>query len=151
MRFLHTMLRVKNLDDALKFYCDVLGFKEYQRYPNEKGRYTNVYLIAPEDTEVVESSLRAGRPGPLLELTYNWDEENYGEARFFGHIAVEVEDIYAKCAEVLAKGVVINRPPRDGKMAFIRSPDRHSIEFLQKGEPLKPSEPWASMPNVGTW
>jgi lactoylglutathione lyase len=151
MRFLHTMLRVRNLDDALDFYCNKLGMREVRRRDSEQGRFTLVFLAAPADEELVEQSKRGGRDAPLIELTYNWDPEDYGEARFFGHLAYEVDDIYALCERLMQAGVVINRPPRDGQMAFVRSPDRHSIELLQKGEPLPPREPWKSMPNTGKW
>ena len=151
MRFLHTMLRVRNLDDALDFYCNKLGMREVRRRDSEQGRFTLVFLAAPADEDLVVQSKRTGRDAPLIELTYNWDTEDYGEARFFGHLAYEVDDIYALCERLMQAGVVINRPPRDGQMAFVRSPDRHSIELLQKGEPLPPREPWKSMPNTGKW
>ena len=151
MRFLHTMLRVRNLDDALDFYCNKLGLREVRRRDSEQGRFTLVFLAAPADEDLVEQSKRTGRDAPLIELTYNWDNEDYGEARFFGHLAYEVDDIYALCERLMRAGVVINRPPRDGQMAFVRSPDRHSIELLQKGEPLPAREPWKSMPNTGKW
>jgi len=149
MRYLHTMLRVRNLDTALKFYCDALGLKEVNRMENEKGRFTLVFLGAPDDADLVKQS--RGRGAPLVELTWNWDEETYGEDRFFGHLAYEVDDIYATCARLAKLGIVINRPPRDGQMAFIRSPDLHSIELLQKGDALPPQEPWLSMKNTGHW
>ena len=152
MRYLHTMLRVRNLDDALDFYCNKLGLKEARRRVDEKGRYTLVFLAAPQDEGLVDESKRAkGRDAPLVELTYNWDSEDYGEARHFGHLAYEVDDIYATCERLMKGGVTINRPPRDGNMAFVRSPDLHSIELLQKGEPKPPAEPWTSMPNTGHW
>jgi len=151
MRYLHTMLRVRDLDTALDFYCNKLGLTEVRRRDDEKGRYTNVFLAAPEDGTRVTESKRAGRDAPLVELTYNWDSEDYGEARYFGHLAYEVDDIYALCERLMQAGVTINRPPRDGSMAFVRSPDRHSIELLQKGSPLAPKEPWKSMPNTGKW
>jgi len=151
MRYLHTMLRVRNLDDALDFFVNKLGLKEMRRREDPKGRYTNVFLAAPDDEGLVADSKRAGRDAPLLELTYNWDSEDYGEARYFGHLAFEVDDIYALCERLMKAGVTINRPPRDGMMAFIRSPDRQSIEILQKGEPLPPQEPWISMKNTGHW
>ncbi len=151
MRYLHTMLRVRNLDAALTFYCDQLGLKEIQRRVDEKGRYTLVFLAAPDDQPSVEESKRKGRAAPLIELTYNWDTEDYGEARYFGHLAYEVDDIYAACERLMQAGITINRPPRDGSMAFVRSPDRHSVELLQKGAPLPPKEPWKSMPNSGKW
>jgi lactoylglutathione lyase len=151
MRYLHTMLRVRNLDSALDFYCNKLGLKEVRRRVDEKNRYTLVFLAAAEDEGRVEESKRAGRDAPLVELTYNWDSEDYGEARYFGHLAYEVDDIYALCERLMKAGVTINRPPRDGVMAFVRSPDKHSIELLQKGSALPPKEPWASMPNSGKW
>ena len=151
MRYLHTMLRVRNLDDALDFYCNKLGLKEVRRRVDEKGRYTLVFLAAQEDESLVAASKRNGRDAPLVELTYNWDSEDYGEARYFGHLAYEVDDIYALCDRLMRAGVTINRPPRDGVMAFVRSPDKHSIELLQKGDPLPPKEPWSSMPNTGKW
>ena len=151
MRYLHTMLRVRNLDDALNFYCNQLGLTEVRRRVDEKGRYTLVFLAAPEDAPLVAESKRSGRDAPLVELTYNWNTEDYGEARYFGHLAYEVDDIYALCEKLMKAGVSINRPPRDGTMAFVRSPDNHSIELLQKGAALPPKEPWASMPNSGHW
>jgi lactoylglutathione lyase len=151
MRFLHTMLRVRNLDHALDFYCNKLGLREVRRRDSEQGRFTLVFLAAPADEDLVEQSKRTGRDAPLIELTYNWDTEDYGEARFFGHLAYEVDDIYALCERLMQAGVTINRPPRDGQMAFVRSPDRHSIELLQKGEPLPAREPWKSTPNTGKW
>jgi lactoylglutathione lyase len=150
MRFLHTMLRVRNLDTALKFYRDAMGLKEVRRIDNDKGKFTLVFLCAPEDEGLLKS-LPQTRGAPLVELTYNWDEEKYGEDRYFGHLAYEVDDIYATCDKLMKMGVTINRPPRDGNMAFVRSPDLHSIELLQKGEPKPPAEPWASMPNTGHW
>lgn len=149
MRYLHTMLRVRNLDAALKFYGDALGLKEVRRTESEKGRFTLVFLCAPEDEPLLKQV--KGRGAPLVELTYNWDEETYGEDRFFGHLAYEVDDIYATCDRLMKIGITINRPPRDGQMAFIRSPDRHSIELLQTGDALAPQEPWSSMPNTGHW
>jgi lactoylglutathione lyase len=152
MRYLHTMLRVRDLDAALDFYCNKLGLTETRRRVDEKGRYTLVFLTAPDDAPLVEESRRKGRPGPEVELTFNWDgDEDYGEARYFGHLAYEVENIYATCEKLMKAGVTINRPPRDGTMAFVRSPDRHSIELLQKGAALPPQEPWVSMPNTGHW
>ena len=133
MRYLHTMLRVRDLDAALDFYCNKLGLKETRRRVDEKNRYTLVFLAGPEDEKLVEASKKSGRPGPEVELTYNWDTEDYGEARYFGHLAYEVDDIYATCERLMKAGVTINRPPRDGVMAFVRSPDKHSIELLQKG------------------
>ena len=151
MRYLHTMLRVRDLDAALDFYCNKLGMKETRRRVDEKNRYTLVFLAGPADEKLVESSKTAGRPGPELELTYNWDTEDYGEARHFGHLAFEVDNIYDLCAKLQKAGVTINRPPRDGNMAFIRSPDNISIELLQKGKPKPKQEPWASMQNTGKW
>jgi lactoylglutathione lyase len=152
LRYLHTMLRVRNLDDALDFYCNKLGLKEVRRRVDDKNRYTLVFLAGPEDEGLVAQSKQArGRDAPLVELTYNWDTEDYGEARYFGHLAYEVDDIYATCEKLMKAGVTINRPPRDGNMAFVRSPDKHSIELLQKGDPLPPKEPWKSMANSGKW
>ena len=151
MRYLHTMLRVRNLDAALDFYCNKLGLKEARRRVDEKNRYTLVFLAGSDDENLVTDSKKAGRDAPLVELTYNWDSENYGEARYFGHLAYEVDDIYATCDRLMKAGVTINRPPRDGVMAFVRSPDRQSIELLQKGAALPPQEPWVSMPNTGKW
>ena len=146
MRYLHTMVRVTDLDQALDFYCDKLGLVEVNRYESDKGRFTLVFLAAPGD----EAAARENK-APLVELTYNWDKEEYSGGRNFGHLAYLVDDIYALCARLKEKGVVINRPPRDGHMAFIRSPDGISIELLQKGEALAPAEPWASMQNTGSW
>jgi lactoylglutathione lyase len=151
MRYLHTMLRVHDLDRALDFYCNKLGLTEVRRRVDDKGRFTLVFLAAGEDEGLVAQSTRSGREAPLVELTYNWDTEDYGEARYFGHLAYEVDDIYATCEKLMAAGVTINRPPRDGQMAFVRSPDKHSIELLQKGAALPPKEPWTSMPNTGKW
>jgi lactoylglutathione lyase len=145
------MLRVRDLESALDFYCNRLGLREVRRRVDEKNRYTLVFLAGPEDTDAVDASKRKGRDAPLVELTYNWDSEDYGEARYFGHLAYEVDDIYALCDRLMKAGVTINRPPRDGVMAFVRSPDKHSIELLQKGDPLPPQEPWKSMPNTGHW
>ncbi len=152
MRFLHTMLRVRDLDAAMKFYVDLLGLQEVRRRVDEKNRYTLVFLAGPEDAAAATEALKAGRrDAPVIELTYNWDTEDYGEARYFGHLAYEVDDIYATCDKLMKGGVTINRPPRDGNMAFVRSPDKHSIELLQKGTALPPKEPWTSMPNTGKW
>ena len=151
MRYLHTMLRVRDLDSALDFYCNKLGLKEVRRRVDEKNRYTLVFLAGADDAELVDSSKRKGREAPAVELTYNWDSEDYGEARYFGHLAYEVDNIYAVCERLMKAGVTINRPPRDGVMAFVRSPDKHSIELLQKGDALPRQEPWASMPNTGHW
>ncbi len=146
MEYLHTMVRVGDLDRALDFYCAKFGLVETRRVENEKGRYTLVFLAAPGDVERATEA-RA----PLLELTYNWDEKEYGGGRNFGHLAYRVDDIYATCQRLMDQGVTINRPPRDGYMAFIRSPDGISIELLQRGEPKPPMEPWSSMANTGEW
>lgn len=146
MRYLHTMVRVRDLEQSLQFYCTHLGLRESHRQSNEKGRFTLVFLAAPGDP--VEAG---ARQAPVLELTYNWDDEEYGGGRNFGHLAYEVDDIYALCQHLRDAGVTINRPPRDGHMAFVRSPDNISIELLQKGEALPPQEPWLSMPNTGVW
>ena len=149
MRYLHTMLRVHNLQTALDFYVGALGMVEVRRVDNDKARYTLVFLCAPDDRPLLEAC--RGRGAPLVELTYNWDEETYGEDRFFGHLAYEVDDIYATCDRLMKRGITINRPPRDGQMAFVRSPDMHSIELLQKGDALPQQEPWKSMANTGHW
>jgi lactoylglutathione lyase len=146
MRYLHTMVRVKDLDAALDFYCARLGLEELRRFDNPAGRFTLVFLAAPNDRSRAEAE-RA----PEVELTYNWDAEDYGGGRNFGHLAYQVDDIYAACKRFMDGGVTINRPPRDGNMAFVRSPDGISIELLQEGAPLAPAEPWASMPNTGSW
>ena len=151
MRYLHTMLRVRNLDDALDFYVNKLGLKETRRRVDEKNRYTLVFLAGSDDLGSVEDSKKIGRPYMEVELTYNWDTEDYGEARYFGHLAYEVDNIYEACERLMKAGVTINRPPRDGVMAFVRSPDKHSIELLQKGNALPPQEPWTSMSNTGKW
>jgi lactoylglutathione lyase len=140
------MVRVADLDSAMDFYCSKLGLKETHRMESEKGRFTLVYLAAPYDLARAQSE-----KAPLVELTYNWDPETYTGGRNFGHLAFEVDDIYAVCASLQAGGITINRPPRDGHMAFIRSPDGISIELLQKGAALAPAEPWASMANTGSW
>jgi len=146
MRYLHTMLRVTDLEAALDFYCAKLGLQEIRRFDNDKGRFTLVFLAAPDDAEQA-----AQNQAPTVELTYNWDKETYSGGRNFGHLAYRVKDIYATCAKLMAGGVTINRPPRDGHMAFVRSPDGISIELLQEGPSLEPAEPWLSMPNSGTW
>lgn len=146
MEYLHTMVRVTNLDAALDFYCNKLGLIEIRRSDSEKGRYTLVFLAAPGDVERARQA-----KSPLVELTYNWDKEAYGGGRNFGHLAYAVDDIYALCDRLMKAGVTINRPPRDGHMAFIRSPDDISIELLQKGGARPPQEPWISMPNSGVW
>ena len=139
MKYLHTMVRVTDLDVSLDFYCKKLGLQEVRRYDSEQGRFTLVFLAAPGDADA------------QVELTHNWDPEEYGEGRNFGHLAYQVDDIYAVCQMLMDTGVTINRPPRDGHMAFVRSPDSISIELLQKGEALAPQEPWASMPSTGHW
>ena len=139
MKYLHTMVRVSDVDASLDFYCDKLGLVEQRRHDSEKGRFTLIFLAAPGDEDA------------QVELTHNWDPEEYGEGRNFGHLAYEVDDIYAVCQKLMDGGVTINRPPRDGHMAFVRSPDNISIELLQKGESLPPKEPWASMESVGHW
>ena len=139
MRYLHTMVRVTDIDESLNFYCNLLGLEETRRIDNEKGRFTLVFLSPP------------GQSDAAVELTYNWDPEDYGEGRNFGHLAYAVDDIYGLCQKLMDGGVTINRPPRDGHMAFVRSPDNISIELLQKGDALPPQEPWASMENTGHW
>ncbi len=146
MRYLHTMIRIADIDAALDFWVTKLGLVETRRTENETGRYTLIFLAAPDD----EGRAKAER-SPEVELTYNWDAETYGGGRNFGHLAYQVDDIYALCARLQAAGVTINRPPRDGRMAFVKSPDGISIELLQKGEAKAPAEPWASAANVGTW
>jgi lactoylglutathione lyase len=146
MRYLHTMVRVKDLDASLDFYCNKLGLREVRRVDNQGGRFTLVFLSAPADAE------RAAKDqAPLVELTHNWDSEDYKGGRNFGHLAYRVDDIYATCKKLMDGGVTINRPPRDGQMAFVRSPDGISIELLQEGGSLPPAEPWISMPNTGAW
>ena len=146
MEYLHTMVRVGDLEEALDFYCGKLGLVETRRYESEQGRFTLVFLSAPGDLTRAKSE-----QAPLVELTWNWDREELAGGRNFGHLAYRVDDIYATCAGLRDKGVIINRPPRDGHMAFIRSPDGISIELLQKGAPLAPAEPWKSMENTGEW
>ena len=152
MRYLHTMVRVSDLNDSLNFYCNLLGLEEVRRMENEKGRYTLVFLATPDDAERMRVAAGQGPAAysPVIELTHNWDEKGYSTGRNFGHIAYRVRDIYAVCEKLMAAGVTINRPPRDGHMAFVRSPDGISIELLQEGT-LPPREPWASMPNTGSW
>lgn len=146
MRYLHTMIRVGDLDAALDFFCAKLGLIEMSRSEHEAGRFTLVFLAAPDDVELARE-----RKAPMVELTYNWDENEYGGGRNFGHLAYRVKDIYATCQKLSEGGVIINRPPRDGRMAFVRSPDGISIELLQEGQALAPQEPWTSMPNTGAW
>jgi len=139
MKYLHTMVRVNDVEKSLDFYCSALGLKELRRREDEAGRYTLIFLAAPGDENA------------QVELTYNWDAEDYDEGRNFGHLAYQVDDIYGLCEKLMAAGVIINRPPRDGRMAFVRSPDNISVELLQKGEPLPKKEPWLSMENTGHW
>lgn len=146
MEYLHTMVRISDIEESLNFYCKALGLVEIRRYESEQGRYTLIFLAAPKDVERARAN-----QAPMLELTYNWDSEEYGSARNFGHIAFRVDNIYETCRRLQEHGVTINRPPRDGRMAFVRSPDNISIELLQAGDPLPVEEPWASRPNVGTW
>ena len=145
MEYLHTMVRVNNIDESLDFYCNKLGLVEISRSENEKGRFTLIFLAAPNDVVSAKE-----KKSPLIELTYNWDKEEYTSGRNFGHLAYRVDDIYATCQRLMDAGVTINRPPRDGHMAFVRTPDGISIELLQDGN-LAPAEPWASMPNIGAW
>ena len=146
MRYLHTMVRISDIDEAIDFYCNKLGLEETRRIESEKGRFTLIFLAAPDDFEQAKVN-----QAPLLELTYNWDSEEYSGGRNFGHLAFQVDDIYETCDRLMKNGIIINRPPRDGHMAFIRSPDGISIELLQKGESKPASEPWISMENTGTW
>ena len=146
MEFLHTMVRITNIDASIDFYCNKLGLVEFSRKEYEKGKFTLIFLCAPDDLKLAEQNRK-----PLLELTYNWDKETYTGGRNFGHLAFSVQNIYETCQKLLDNGVIINRPPRDGHMAFINSPDGISIELLQKGESLEPQEPWLSMENSGSW
>ncbi|AUJ69692.1 MULTISPECIES: VOC family protein [Pseudoalteromonas] len=146
MKYLHTMVRVRDLDESMKFYCDLLGLVEVKRYDSEQGRFSLIYLAAPDQVEQAQQSF-----SPTIELTYNWDPEEYTGGRNFGHLAFAVENIYALCQKLQDAGVVINRPPRCGHMAFVKSPDGISIELLQQGDALPPAEPWQSMENTGSW
>lgn len=146
MRYLHTMVRISNIEQSLDFYCGKLGLVEIRRVESQQGRFTLIFLAAPEDADAARET-RA----PMVELTYNWDPEAYSGGRNFGHLAYQVDDIHAFCDRLMKGGVTINRPPRDGKMAFVRSPDGVSIEILQKGDGLAPKEPWLSMANTGAW
>ena len=146
MNYLHTMVRISDVEQSLAFYCEKLGLKEIRRMESPAGRFTLIFLAAPED----EARARTEQ-APMLELTYNWDPEPYAGGRNFGHLAFRVDDIYATCQRLSDGGVTINRPPRDGRMAFVRSPDGISIELLQKGDALPAKEPWARMPNTGSW
>ncbi len=153
--FLHTMVRVSDIDAALKFYGEGLGLVQVGRYDSEQGRFTLIFLASPDDVERCGGIPEGARPTqtsvPMLELTHNWDPEDYSDGRNFGHLAYRVGDIYAACEQFKKLGVAISRPPRDGRMAFVRSPDGISIELLQKGDPLPVQEPWASMENIGEW
>ncbi|MFS2316454.1 VOC family protein [Maricaulis sp. D1M11] len=153
MQYLHTMVRVTDIDASLRFYCEGLGLKEVRRFDNEKGRFTLVFLAAPDDMDKFTINDGDGVPDglPCVELTYNWDPEAYSGGRNFGHLAYRFENVYAVCERLMDMGYVINRPPRDGHMAFVRSPDGISIELLQRGPHLEPQEPWASMENTGAW
>jgi len=146
MRYLHTMVRIRDLDESLAFYCDTFGLEEVRRIENEGGRFTLIFLAAPGDAEAAKAG-----GAPTIELTYNWDPEDYQGGRNFGHLAYEVDNIYETCERLEKNGVTINRPPRDGHMAFVRSPDNISFELLQKGQAKAPAEPWASMANTGSW
>lgn len=146
MKYLHTMVRIKNIEESLSFYCDALGLVVTRRSDYEKGRFTLIFLAAPDDLDTANATA-----SPLIELTYNWDTEEYTGGRNFGHLAFRVSNIYETCTTLMKKGVTLNRPPRDGRMAFIKSPDNISIELLQEGQPLEVQEPWVSMPNIGTW
>ena len=146
MRYLHTMVRVTDVDASLDFYCRKLGLEEIRRHENEKGRFTLIFLAAPADKQT-----SVAKRAPELELTFNWDPEVYSGGRNFGHLAYKVANIYETCQRLMDMGVTINRPPRDGNMAFVKSPDNISIELLQEGDPLAPQEPWLSMPNTGSW
>ena len=146
MQFLHTMIRASHLDNTLDFFCNKLGLVEVNRYDSDAGRFTLVFLAAPADVERAHKD-----QAPLVEITYNWEPETYDSGRNFGHLAYRVDDIYGTCEHLMAQGVVINRPPRDGRMAFIRSPDGISVELLQAGDALPAAEPWASMENTGSW
>lgn len=147
MRYLHTMVRIQNVAASMRFYCDLMGFQQIRHYDNEAGRFTLYFLAAPDDINNAQD-----KQSPALELTYNWDSnETYTDGRNFGHLAFEVNNIYEKCSFLQENGIVINRPPRDGRMAFVKSPDNISIELLQKGDALPPKEPWLSMENIGAW
>ena len=147
MQYLHTMVRISDVDASLRFYCELLGMTEIRRYDSEKGRFTNIFLAAPAD----EAEASSDRKAPLLELTHNWDPEEYKTGRAWGHLAFRVDDIYATCQHLMDNGVTINRPPRDGYMAFVKSPDGISIELLQNGSAKEAAEPWSSMANTGNW
>ena len=146
MQYLHTMIRISDIDASIRFFCDGLGLSEVRRYDSESGRFTLIFLAATDDMDAART-----QKAPLIELTYNWDPEDYTGGRNFGHLAYRVDDIYALCTRLQDLGITIHRPPRDGHMAFIKSPDGISIELLQSGDALPPSEPWVSMPNTGSW
>jgi len=146
MRYLHTMIRVSDVEASLAFFCGGLGLEEIRRIDDEKGRYTLIFLAAPEDAAAARAN-----GAPTIELTFNWDKEVYGGGRNFGHLAFAVDNIYDVCSKLSSQGITINRPPRDGRMAFVRTPDNISIELLQRGSVLEPAEPWKSMQNVGSW
>ena len=146
MRFLHTMVRVRDIDESLDFYCNKLGLVEMRRRDVPQGRFTLIFLAAPKDQERSNAA-----NAPELELTYNWDPEDYDTGRSFGHLAYKVDNIYETCQHLMDAGVIINRPPRDGRMAFVKSPDNISVELLQEGDALEPAEPWLSMENIGSW
>jgi lactoylglutathione lyase len=151
MKYLHTMVRVTNIEQSMDFYCNKLGMKEVRRYENEQGRFTLIFLAGSDDLATAEGEMESTNRAPCIELTYNWDPEVYTGGRNFGHLAYAVDNIYELCQKLMDSGVVINRPPRDGRMAFVRSPDNISFELLQKGDALPPSEPWLSMQNTGQW
>ena len=151
MKYLHTMVRVSDVDASLDFYCNKMGMKEVRRYESEQGRFTLIFLAASDDLATTEGEMDSTDRAPCLELTYNWDPEEYGGGRNFGHLAFAIDNIHDTCRALMDSGVTINRPPRDGRMAFVRSPDNISIELLQKGEALEPIEPWVSMGNTGEW
>lgn len=151
MKYLHTMVRVSDVDASLDFYCNKMGMKEVRRYESEQGRFTLIFLAASDDLATTEGEMDSTDRAPCLELTYNWDPEEYGGGRNFGHLAFAIDNIHDTCRALMDAGVTINRPPRDGRMAFVRSPDNISIELLQKGEALEPIEPWVSMGNTGEW
>ncbi len=151
MKYLHTMVRITNIEQSLDFYCNKLGMKEVRRYENEQGRFTLIFLAAEDDLPTAGGEMESTDRAPCIELTYNWDPEVYTGGRNFGHLAYAVDNIYETCQRLMDGGVTINRPPRDGRMAFVRSPDNISFELLQKGAALAPAEPWLSMPNTGQW
>lgn len=151
MKYLHSMVRISDIEESLRFYRDLLGLSEVRRTESESGRYTLIFLAASEDLATAGGDRPGTQRAPCIELTYNWDPEKYEGGRNFGHLAFAVDDIYATCQRLMNAGITINRPPRDGRMAFVRSPDKISVELLQKGDALAPAEPWASMENTGEW